>query len=263
MVRKNYPDEFKRDAVALYRDTEGATITAIADEIGVSGATLSAWCKAAGCRFGTATPPVVPYRYRARKLLTRSWPGYVPKWGSSVRTRPGCPPSATFCGRRPNISPGRRTGEPLPVRRRPPRHLSGEVAVRDRRDRAFSFYAWLAGADGRAAREAADQALAERIRIVHEADNTYGAPRITAELNDGVPEQEQVNHKRVARVMRAAKIAGYRRRRRSRPQHRIRPTRRSRTCSTGISPQRQPTKSTSETSPTCPWRPGRICISRR
>ena len=37
-----------------------------------------------------------------------------------------------------------------------------------------SFYAWFAGADGRAAREAADQALAERIRIVHEADNTYG-----------------------------------------------------------------------------------------
>ena len=49
MARKNYPDEFKRDAVALYRDTEGATITVIAAELGVSEATLSAWCKAAGC----------------------------------------------------------------------------------------------------------------------------------------------------------------------------------------------------------------------
>ncbi|VBA62510.1 hypothetical protein LAUMK41_05901 [Mycobacterium attenuatum] len=77
-----------------------------------------------------------------------------------------------------------------------------------------SFYAWLAGADGRAARQAADRVLAERIRTVHEADNTYGAPRITAELNDGVPEQERVNHKRVARVMRGVGIAGYRRRRR-------------------------------------------------
>ena len=48
MARKNYPDEFKRDAVALYRDTEGATITVIAAELGVSEATLSAWCKAAG-----------------------------------------------------------------------------------------------------------------------------------------------------------------------------------------------------------------------
>jgi transposase len=48
MARKNYPDEFKRDAVALYRDTDGATITVIAAELGVSEATLSAWCKAAG-----------------------------------------------------------------------------------------------------------------------------------------------------------------------------------------------------------------------
>ena len=54
MARKNYPDEFKRDAVALYRDTEGATITVIAAELGVSEATLSAWCKAAG----------VPIRHR-------------------------------------------------------------------------------------------------------------------------------------------------------------------------------------------------------
>lgn len=48
MARKNYPDEFKRDAVALYRDTEGATITVIAAELGVGEATLSAWCKVAG-----------------------------------------------------------------------------------------------------------------------------------------------------------------------------------------------------------------------
>lgn len=79
-----------------------------------------------------------------------------------------------------------------------------------------SFYAWLAAADGRAARQAADEALEARIRTVHDQDNTYGAPRITAELNDGVAEVQRVNHKRVARVMRTAKIAGYRRRRRVR-----------------------------------------------
>ena len=71
----------------------------------------------------------------------------------------------------------------------------------------------MAGAEGRAARQAADQALAERIRAVHDEDNTYGAPRITAELNDRVPEAQRVNHKRVARVMRTNGIAGYRRRR--------------------------------------------------
>lgn len=77
-----------------------------------------------------------------------------------------------------------------------------------------SFYAWWAAAGGRDARAAADEALAGRIRVVHAEDNTYGAPRITAELNDGVPDAERVNHKRVARVMRAVGIAGYRRRRR-------------------------------------------------
>lgn len=64
MARKNYPDEFKRDAVALYRDTEGATITQIAAELGVSGVTLSAWCKAAGVSIRHRNPaaPAQPSR---------------------------------------------------------------------------------------------------------------------------------------------------------------------------------------------------------
>jgi transposase len=47
MARKNYSDEFKGDAVALYRDTEGATITAIAGDLGVSdavGMVQGRWC---------------------------------------------------------------------------------------------------------------------------------------------------------------------------------------------------------------------------
>jgi transposase InsO family protein len=79
-----------------------------------------------------------------------------------------------------------------------------------------SFYAWLAAAGTRAAKTAADEDLEARIRAVHDEDNTYGAPRITAELNDGAPDAERVNHQRVARVMRTAGIAGYRRKRRVR-----------------------------------------------
>lgn len=79
-----------------------------------------------------------------------------------------------------------------------------------------SYYAWRAAAPTREARAAADAELADRIRRIHTADNTCGAPRITAELNDGVPPEERVNHKRVARVMREHGIAGYRRRRRVR-----------------------------------------------
>jgi transposase InsO family protein len=82
-----------------------------------------------------------------------------------------------------------------------------------------SFYAWADAAQRRAARAAADQQLAERIRAVHAAhrsNRAYGAPRVTAELNDGAPAQERVNHKRVARVMAENKITGIRLRRRVR-----------------------------------------------
>jgi transposase InsO family protein len=79
-----------------------------------------------------------------------------------------------------------------------------------------SFYAWDAATEARAERAAADEELAGRIRVVHEADKAYGSPRITAELNDGTPAEDRVNHKRVARVMAEHGIAGIRLRRRVR-----------------------------------------------
>jgi transposase InsO family protein len=79
-----------------------------------------------------------------------------------------------------------------------------------------SFYAWRAGAPARQARAADDARLADRIRAIHDEDNTVGAPRVTAELNDGVPPAERVNRKRVARVMRENEIRGYQRKRRAR-----------------------------------------------
>ena len=79
-----------------------------------------------------------------------------------------------------------------------------------------SYYAWLKAAPAREARAADDAALAERIRAVHAEDNTQGAPRITAELNDNAPAGERVNHKRVARVMRLEGIRGYAKKRRVR-----------------------------------------------
>ncbi len=77
-----------------------------------------------------------------------------------------------------------------------------------------SFYYCRRTAPDRAARRAADAQLAARIQTVHrESDGTYGVPRITAELRE---DGERVNHKRVARLMRTAGIAGTRLRRRHR-----------------------------------------------
>ena len=81
-----------------------------------------------------------------------------------------------------------------------------------------SFYAWLAAAPGRAAKAAADAVLAARIRVLQDpglgGDRAYGAPRITADLNEDVPTGRRVNHKRVARVMRQHGLAGIRLRKR-------------------------------------------------
>ncbi|EJV7053188.1 Integrase family protein [Micrococcus luteus] len=49
-----------------------------------------------------------------------------------------------------------------------------------------SFYAWVEAAPAREQRAVDDQVLADRIRAVQKDDPAYGAPRVTAELNDGV-----------------------------------------------------------------------------
>uniref|UniRef100_UPI0004C9AD2D IS3 family transposase n=1 Tax=Streptomyces globisporus TaxID=1908 RepID=UPI0004C9AD2D len=78
-----------------------------------------------------------------------------------------------------------------------------------------SFYYWRRTAAARIFCQAAETELADRIREVHQdSDGTYGAPRITAELRDqGI----QINHKRVARIMRTVGLEGARLRRRHRP----------------------------------------------
>jgi transposase InsO family protein len=81
-----------------------------------------------------------------------------------------------------------------------------------------SFYAWVTAAPARTARARNDAVLAERIRVLRDpaqgGDRAYGAPRITADLNDGVPAAQRINRKRVARVMREHQLAGIRLRRR-------------------------------------------------
>ena len=100
-----------------------------------------------------------------------------------------------------------------------------------------SFYAWEKAAPGQVERAARDAALAARIKVVQAQDRADGAPRVTAELNDGAAPEERVNHKRVTLFVREHHLPGLRLRRRVRttvpePSHR----RRCRTCSSGTPP---------------------------
>jgi len=71
------------------------------------------------------------------------------------------------------------------------------------------FYDWCARIPS--ARATSNAVLTEKIRQVHKAsDETYGMPRVRAQLRmDG----DQVSRKRVARLMRNARIRGVSRRR--------------------------------------------------
>ncbi|MEU8911634.1 IS3 family transposase [Streptomyces mirabilis] len=69
-----------------------------------------------------------------------------------------------------------------------------------------SYYAWCEGEAARRRRQAADDALAHEITVLHIASRrTYGVPRIHAELRRL---GRRVNRKRVARVMRERDIRG-------------------------------------------------------
>lgn len=58
MVMKQYPPEFKADAVALYRSRPDATIKQLAEDLGVSRETLRSWIRRDGQRVVEAQPPV-------------------------------------------------------------------------------------------------------------------------------------------------------------------------------------------------------------
>ncbi|WP_133899496.1 IS3 family transposase [Streptomyces sp. KS 21] len=209
MGMKHYPAEFKADAVALYRSRPGATIKSVAADLGVNTETLRNWIRAADGR---------------RPGSHSTQPAASQASSDDVQTE--------LAAARKRI---RELEEERDILRKAARYFGRGDALVNRcqfvedHQRRFgvtrlcsmlgisrsSFYYWRRTAPARAARQIAEAGLADRIRKVHQdSDGAYGAPRITAELRDeGGP---VVNHKRVARIMRAIGLEGVRLRRRHR-----------------------------------------------
>ncbi|MZE42547.1 IS3 family transposase [Streptomyces sp. SID5477] len=206
MVMKNYPPQFKADAVALYQSRPEATIRQVAADLGINPETLRNWVRAAGAS-----------RPRGRR--------------AEVPAEPPTPLEAENAALRKKV---RELEEEREILRKAAKYFAGGDALVNRfqfvadHQRRYgvkrlctilgiarsSFYYWRRTAADRAARKAADARLAARIRAVHrESDGTYGVPRITAELREA---GERVNHKRIARVMRIIGLAGVSLRRRHR-----------------------------------------------
>lgn len=111
------------------------------------------------------------------------------------------------------------------------------------------YYRWLAGAEARAVRQAADDALVAEIREIHTGHKgMYGVRRVHAELRGF---GHTVNRKRVERLMRRHRIEG-----RTCGVESARPSRTSsrhrlRTSSNATSPQGSWTRSGAATSHMC------------
>lgn len=256
MARKTYSEEF-RQAVDLYESTPGATLGGIAEDLGITRTALKAWVDRLGT--GRTTPPLgqtVPggdetsaqkiARLEARvaqleadrtrlttekqilKAAAKYFAGETSWWAA-------CSSSSTT-----DTFEVKRLCEGVDVAR-------------------SSYYAWRDAVPARAECHKADADLAERVRAVQAQDPAYGAPRVTAELNDGQSADRRVNHQRVARVMRAHSLAGCACAAGSAPRSRPKIPARYPTCSGGTSRPVHRTAATSATSPTCRSPTARTC----
>ena len=97
MARKNYSDEFRRQAVDLYESTPGATVRGIAEDLGVERGTLRHWLGLFGTGKKTA----------ADGTMTTS-PLKPQPTAPAVAPRPRRPPSSGSCGSRPGSASWRR-----------------------------------------------------------------------------------------------------------------------------------------------------------
>ncbi|WSS99363.1 IS3 family transposase [Streptomyces phaeochromogenes] len=219
MAMKDYSDEFKADAVALYESTPGATYKSIAADLGINRATLREW--------------VLRDRERRGVTATAGRPGARPR-----EAVPSADPDERVRQLEARVAELEASERKLATER----DILRKAAKYFRRDELVisrfqfvddhrhtygvkrlcqvldvnrsSYYKWLAGAEARAARQHEDRVLAEEIRQVHgESGGAYGSPRVTAELRE---KGRRVNEKRVARVMRTFSITGIRLRRRVR-----------------------------------------------
>jgi transposase len=90
MARKNYSDEFRRQAVDLYRATPGATLRGIAADLGISRHTLQVWVQALDPDPTPTTPTTgspVPGSSVPGSSGTRGRPGRVGGELAALRAR--------------------------------------------------------------------------------------------------------------------------------------------------------------------------------
>jgi transposase len=85
MARKNYSEEFRRQAVDLYESTPGATVRGIAEDLGVERGTLRHWLEVFGTGKKTA-PDGRPDRSPLAVARRGGRPGRAPAVNASLES---------------------------------------------------------------------------------------------------------------------------------------------------------------------------------
>src|SRR3954463_11765992 len=103
MARKTYSEEFRRQAVELYRSTPGATLRGIATDLGITRGTLATWVAAVDPDPTTGTTDAAA----------------PPAGGGTARPRPGSPQAelAALRARVAALETENRTRPPWPPNR--------------------------------------------------------------------------------------------------------------------------------------------------
>nr|WP_156119406.1 IS3 family transposase [Corynebacterium humireducens] len=204
MPIKTYTEEFRRDAVALYENSPGVSINALATELGVNRNTLQIWVRKYGTGARTSssdsssssdTPTVVTEAERIRQLerevrRLREERDILRKAAKYFGGRDELVIRFQFVDDARNDHSVKRLCEVLQLNR-------------------SSYYKWKNTSATRKKRLLSDAILGARVKAVFTKERgCYGAKRITAELNDDST-ATPVNHKKVARIMRSLKLFGY------------------------------------------------------
>ncbi|MFF5160700.1 IS3 family transposase [Streptomyces sp. NPDC000348] len=203
MGRKSpYPEEFRKDAVALYRAAAGKrTYAAVAADLGITAESLRTWVRKDEAqavpegRDGSVSAAEELARLRAENArLLKAEKGVAP------RARDPAPGSRVF-------RPG---GEVSPRRWDFISDNRAEFGVK-RICRVLGvsragYYRHLATEQARAGRQTEEKRTVAEIRAIHlEHQGAYGAPRVHAELR---ARGHRINRKRVTRLMRVNHIVG-------------------------------------------------------
>nr|WSW63820.1 IS3 family transposase [Streptomyces sp. NBC_00998] len=215
MGRKSpYPEEFRNDAVSLYRAGGGRrTYPAVAADIGVTGETLRSWVRQADGQDGRAEgsrsePSGVSRDEELARLRAEN--GRLRKAGEGMGTRARDPAPGGPVFRRGDGGMTRRW-DFISAHRA---DFGVKRLCRMLQVSRSGFYRHLASAESRAAGRRDDEELVAEIREIHSShEGTYGVRRVHAELRGF---GHTVNRKRVERLMRLNGLEGRHLRRRKR-----------------------------------------------